>query len=227
MSDKSNSNNKAVRAPLLDAYLKSLPTYPGHMPTWINLSGWVVGLTGTMISTNVFHSEGLGVVISILLGIILVQRLRHHYRGTNEQQLAEEKVFSVVRRLKWAQNDGGLRKHIPPEVLTALEEAVAAHNLGIARVATADPFERSDREAALTQAMHACILAVVPVLRGKDVGRKDWKVVCENRRLINEVVETISEQTLRMRDPLSTDHARLAALRELEMNSSLNIEQGI
>lgn len=226
MSDKSKQNNKVVRAPLLDAYLKSLPTYPGHMPTWINLSGWVVGLTGTMISTNVFHSEGLGVVVSILLGIILVQRLRHLYRGTTEEQLAEEKVFAVVRRLKWAQNDGGLRKHIPPDVLAALEEAVAAHNLAIARIATADSFERTEREASLTRAMHACVLAVVPVLRGKDVGKKDWQVVCENRRLINEVVETIHEQTMRMRDPLSGDQARLAALRELEMDSSLNIEQG-
>lgn len=63
--------------------------------------------------------------------------------------------------------------------------------------------------------MLACLVAISPVIRGKDQGRKDWEAVCTNQRMVNEVVQTVHDQTILMREPLSMDPARLAALQEL------------
>lgn len=216
-----------VRAPLLDAYLKSLPSYPDHFPRWIAPVGWAVFLTIALISKSISPHGDLGPAIGALLGWVTVLQLRRYYRGKSDREQTAERAYEIVRRLKWAQHDtGGLRKRLPSEVVVAMEDAVAAYNIGIARVTSDTSFEAAARREVLERAMLACLVAIAPVIRGNDQGRKDWKAVCSNQRMINEVVQTVHDQTMLMREPQAVDHARIAALRELnDEMTGLRVDQ--
>jgi hypothetical protein len=204
-----------VETPLLKAYLRELPGQPPHLPGWINWAGWGVFLATAALSMGVFDGECFGLVAAIALGFATVFSLRQRYQPRNDHERAEEQTYAAVRKLKYGIDEGSLHKRLPPEVLTALEGAMTAHNGALARLSGEDPTLIAERSAALRRALHACFLAAGPVIRGPDQGRREWQAVGENRTLINEVLEAIHRQTMRMREPHLLDTERLAALREL------------
>jgi hypothetical protein len=209
-----------VQAPLLRAYLKELPSYPSHVPAWVVPAGWGVGLFSAIFFTQVVDGEGVGLGAAIALGWLTVVLLRDRFKGRTESEKAQEVAFATIRKLKFAENNSGIPRSVTPDVLRALEEAMAAYNAGMARIAADHPYDAAERQEALRIALHACFVAATPMIRGKDQSGSDWKAICDNERLNNDVVEAIHSQMLRMREAPGIDHARLAALRELEIGDS-------
>ncbi len=202
-----------VRVPLLKAYLRKSETYPDHFPGWIGYAGWAVALITLAALWNV-DLGGLSFIMASVFGFGLVHLLRQHYKGTTPHQQSEERGFDAVRRLRKTLDDG-FERRLPPEVLTSLEAAVEAYNLIVGRVSAVDPLEAEEQAFVARRSLHACFIAAVTVMRDDNMSGKDWKAVLEKKSLIGDVVETIHEQTLRMREPRFFETERLRALREL------------
>lgn len=208
---------KKVAAPLLKAYLCSVPTNPPHLPAWPTWAGWAVFLvTGIPLMAKA-NGGCLGLGLAAILGVGATYLFQRPYRAKNDSQRADERLFAAVRKLKSASDHATLAKRLPPDVVRALERAVAAFNTSVARLNADDPANAVIQEGPMRQALHACFLASLSVFREDTHSKKEWEAVLDNKAHIGEIVDTIDNQTARIRDSLGSNSERLAALRELEM----------
>ena len=211
-----SKGKKAFQAPLLKEYLRGHADYPEHIPGWIVPLGWATFLGfGAGLQLTV-HAGVLGFVASAASAWLAVSVLRHMYRGVTDHEAVDEERYEVIRKLKGIVSNGGLESHVPGRVLHALEDAVDAYNGSVARLSLQDPSQARERLRLAQQSLHACFYASRSMIRSENQSKKEWKAVMENDRLISEVVATIDAHVDRIRDPMSLDSARLAALRELE-----------
>ena len=110
-----------------------------------------------------------------------------------------------------------LHKRLPRKVLAALEQSVAAHNTAIADLAGQSPSYVVECTKTIEQSLHACFLAAAGTARHSDHSRREWEAMQANTEFINEILETIHEQTIKMKQPGSVSTERLAAMRELDL----------
>jgi hypothetical protein len=201
--------------PLLKAYLRSTPGYPPHVPAWIPTMGWIVfavlALAVFLIPQGGCFSLGAAAAISYLLVVFA----RKRYQPRNEVERGDESRFEAVRKLK-ALLDDGIHRRLPPAVLLALERAVEARNVAVARLSADHPDAAAEKIAAVDRTLHACFLAATPVIRTDTTSKGDWETMVANTSLNDAIVETIQRQTEMMRTSLVTDWERLAALSELD-----------
>lgn len=211
-----SKGKKVFQAPLLKEYLRGQSDYPEHIPGWIMPLGWALFLGLGAGLQVVAQANCLGFVASGAIAWLVVSLLRYRYRAVTDHEAVDEERYEVIRRLKGIVQNGSLESHVPGRVLRALEDAVDAYNGSVARLSLQDPSQSRERLRLAQQSLHACFLASRSMIRSDNQSKKEWKAVTENDRLINEVVATIDAHIDRIRDPMSLDSARLAALRELE-----------
>ncbi|MGV3614579.1 MAG: hypothetical protein ACO1SV_04505 [Fimbriimonas sp.] len=205
---------KRVEVPLLKAYLRGERSDPPHMPGWITPAGWATFLL-LAAGADAIDAGSLGGLVAIISAVALVYFLRRSYGPRNEVERMEEIHYSSVKKLKGMVDDG-LDRRLPPAVLTALEEAVGVYNMAVARLSAEPGLETAEQIAVLRRTLHASFVVSVPVMRGDQCSKREWKAILANARLIGDVVDTIHAHVARMRAPSSLDNERLTALRELE-----------
>lgn len=219
--DESLSRAPEQRAPLLEEFVRDLPSHPSHIPNWIVPAGWITFLV-IAISSELIDPKGDVIpALGALAGWGLVLFLRHHFRAKTEDEHRAERVHEVIKKLKFAQkNAGGLRKHLPPLVMSSFEKVLVAYHAS--RISESVDLHGEEPE----RAMRASLLIISPVIRGKSMSRKDWCAITEDQRLVNQVVDALHEQALRFRESKPLDPARLAALAELERDTNpINLKE--
>jgi hypothetical protein len=213
--DGNSLKTSAARTPLFEEFVRNQPAHPPHIPTWIVPAGWITFLVIAISSELIDPSGDVFPALGALAGWGLVLFLRHHFRAKTEEQLRDERIFEVVKKLKFAQkNAGGLKKHLPPAVLPALEKVMVAYHSALSFEPTSDQNSEAER------ALRSSLLTIAPVIRGKAMSRSDWNAICDDKRLVNQVVDSLHDQFLRLQESKPLDPARLAALEELERDTN-------
>ncbi len=213
--DEISGGTVNARAPLLEEFVRCQNSHPPHVPGWIVPAGWITFLVIAISSELIDPSGDVIPALGALAGWGLVLFLRHHFRAKTDHERRDERYHEVIRKLKWAQSQtGGLKKHLPEQVIAALEKVIKTYQLNIAT------FSADGSLATSESALRASILAINPVLRAKGMSRKDWSTICDDYRLIHGVTDALHEQTLILRESKPLDPARLAALAELERDTN-------
>jgi|GEM_PF-3266755 len=208
---------KKVQAPLLKAYLRKVPGHPPHVPAWVFPASWGVGLGSAVLLGAAFDLGMIGIGAAVATGYAAFYVLRDRFKARTDQERADEASYSAISKMKrLLDQSAGFERRFPPEVLLALESAVATHNATIARSHGHDPVYAVEQAEAAQKALHACFVAAGMVIREDQQSKKDWNAILSNRSLIGDVVEAIERQKDRMGNPSPLDSERLAALKELE-----------
>ncbi len=212
----SQNSNRRVEVPLLKGYLRTVPSYPDHVPGWVPIAGWSIFAVLVVLLAVVAEMAIIGTALAGLIAWGIFTLLKSFYKPRNAAERADEMTHDAVRKLKKAAGESHLQKRLPLPVLLALEEAVQAHNTAIARLASEDPILAVEGTKQVRNALHACFLASIPVLRNDEHSRREWAAMQTKDAMINEIVDSIHSQTLRMKGSLSLNTERLEAMRELD-----------
>lgn len=205
---------KRVPVPLLKAYLRKERGDPPHVPGWITPAMWLSFATLFIV----LKVAQLGFLLFALLcatPFVAAHFIRQRYVARNTEEKVDEIHYGAIKKLK-ALVDDGMERRLPPTVLRKLEEAVAVHNTGVARLSVDADLNSETQIAALRRALHGCFVVATTVMRDEHCSKREWKTILENHRLIGEVEDAIEEHIRRMREPSTLNPERLAALRELE-----------
>lgn len=204
-----------VEIPLLKSYLRTTPSYPPHVPSWILPIGWALFAALGIVLAVVTELNCVGVILSGIVSYLFVVLARGRFKPRSAAEKADEARFEAVRKLKGLV-DEGLNRKLPPAILRALEQAVAVRNTVVARLNSENPGMAMEETMLIEQSLQACFLVAVPVIRQENTSKNEWQAILDNASMINEIEDTITSQTRRMRDMLGLNSERLAALRELE-----------